>query len=218
MAAKLQRETQQAGEENKQRVDHNDNQPELGGPQLGVRQPELTLEVGVDTDIDGQEKIQNEHRKGEVQIHQRRQAGTDEHEGLVDTVHRVVEVVAVEGPLAVAHTRQGAVERVAVPVDHQSRRTQPQPANAVVREGEPQAGEERSEDTHHREHVGGDPLRLPPGKPHQGFLLHPVEERGLYAQRLLDFAHIVSLYHLNIPPTNAKCRRFIAHTLPFEHK
>lgn len=57
----------------------------------------------------------------------------------------MVEVIAIERPLCVAHTGDSAVQRIAEPVDDQAQARQPQPINAVVREEEPETAECRAE-------------------------------------------------------------------------
>ena len=55
-------------------------------------------------------------------MHKWRESGPDKHETFIDTVNSMVEIIAVYGTLAVADPGQGAVKRIAIPIDHQSKR------------------------------------------------------------------------------------------------
>ena len=116
------------GERREEHDDHAgqcDEDAELGGAKFGVGQAEFALQVGVDADVDGHEEVEDEDGQRQVEVHQWRQACPDEHQGFVDAVDGVVEVVAEDGPLGVADAGQGAIEGVAVPVHHQACHAEP---------------------------------------------------------------------------------------------
>ena len=70
----------------------------------------------------------------------------------------MVEVIAIERPLGVAHTGGRTVQRIAEPVDDQAQAGQPEPIDAVVCEEEPESAECRAEEPEPCQHVAGDPL------------------------------------------------------------
>ena len=117
----------QGGDGYEQCVCHNDDDAEFGGAEFEVGQAEFAFEVGVDADVDGEDKVDGVGQQGKVEMEEGREACADEHEAFVDAVDGVVDIVAVDGALAVADTCQGAVERVAKPVDKQSEGTEPEP-------------------------------------------------------------------------------------------
>ena len=166
----------EGGDGNKQGVGNDDNEAELGGAKLDVGETEFAFEVGVDAHVDGQDKVDGKSQEGELEVEEGGEAGTDEHEALVDAVDSVVDIVAVDGTLAVADTCKGAVERVAEPVDDQTGRAEPEPLYAPAGESEADGHHEGAECAHGGEHVGGDPSGQPFGYPYQGFLFQTVDE------------------------------------------
>ena len=137
--------------------------------------------MGVDADIDGEDEIDGVGQKGEIEVEEGGEAGADKHEAFVDAVDGVVDVVAVDGALAVEDPREGAVEGIAVPVDYKTEGAEPEPLDVVVGEDESDGYDEGSEGAHNGEHVGGYPAGLTLGKPHKYFLFSGVDERGLYS-------------------------------------
>ena len=125
------------------------------------------------------------------------EAQSDEHQALVDAVDRVVEVIAVDGALGVADPCEGAVERVAVPVDHEAEGCQPEEVDVLVHEHVARGDHQRSEEAYARQHVGGHPFRLVVCEPHQNLLLGGIEYGSLNSFSLLVFLHIVGLKHVS---------------------
>ena len=90
-------------DEDQQGVEQDGGHAEFGRAEAGVGQLEFRFQVRVHTDVEGQLQVNHQHGQGRVEVQERGQADTDEHESLVDAVHRVVEVVAVDGPLGLPH-------------------------------------------------------------------------------------------------------------------
>ena len=127
----------------------------------------------------------------QIEVQERGEAGTDEHESLIEAVHRVVDIVAVDGTLAVVDAGQGAVQRVAIPVDNHAEGTEPEPLDAVVGKDKADGHNEGTEGAQGGEHVRRDPAGLPLGQPYKGFLFKGVDYGGLDALRLLHDGLIV---------------------------
>ena len=110
------------GETDEKRIDNDEQQAEFGGAQFGIGEAEFASEMGIDTDIHGHKEVEDENYQSQIEMHKWREAGPDKHETFIDTVNSMVEIIAVYGTLAVADPGQGAVKRIAIPIDHQSKR------------------------------------------------------------------------------------------------
>ena len=88
----------------------------------------------------------------------------------------MVEVVAVNGPLGVAHARYGAVQRITVPVNDEAKNGEPEPIYAVVGEQESGEYQHRSDESHEGEGIGSNPFGLPFGKPYKDLFFGCVQE------------------------------------------
>ena len=87
-----------------QDIGNNDDEAELRRSHFAVRQFELAFEVGVDADINRERQISGITERRHAHVHQRRETRSDKHKRLGDGVDVMVEVIAVERPLGVAHT------------------------------------------------------------------------------------------------------------------
>ena len=93
------------------------DETEFCGAEFDIGEAEFAFKVCIDAYVDSEGQINGKGKQGQIEVQERGKAGTNEHEPFVYAVNSVVNVVAVDGSLAVANACQGAVERVAKPVD-----------------------------------------------------------------------------------------------------
>ena len=103
--------------QSEQSVDDYHDDPELSRPHTGICKLEFFLQMGIDADIDGHQQVKNQRKHSYFDVHQSRQTDSDENHHFVDGVDGVIEVVAIDRPLSLAHSGESAVQRVSVPID-----------------------------------------------------------------------------------------------------
>jgi len=116
--------------------------PRLGRPEPPIAEPEHAERLRLQVRVDREREIRDDQHQRDREVHVRGQPEAEPDERRRQRVGEVVEVVAVARPLGAPHARQGAVERVAQPLDDEQRRHPPQPPERAERR-EARGGDER---------------------------------------------------------------------------
>ena len=90
-------------DEDQQGVEHDGDDTEFSGTESGIGKLEFRPEMRIHADVEGELQVYHQHREGDVQVEEGREAEAYEHQGLVDAVDGMVDVIAVFGPLCIAH-------------------------------------------------------------------------------------------------------------------
>ena len=129
------------------------DQAKLCGAEAKVGEAELVLHNLADARVDGESEVARESEERYGQADEGREAGADEEERLVEHIDVVIQIIAVEGALGVAHTRHGTVEAVAIPIDKQTDDHQPEELEANIAEQEADEAHHGAQHTDERQRV-----------------------------------------------------------------
>ena len=111
------REFSQRADEDEEGVDKDHYDSEFSGTHLRICQPEFLFQMCVDAYVDGHQKVHDQGEQGYFKVDESGESYADEDHHFVYAVDGVVEVISIYRPLRLADAGEGAVKRVAVPID-----------------------------------------------------------------------------------------------------
>ena len=160
------------------RVGRDHEQPELRRTRARERDLEHVARDRHEVDVDHHQVVPDDEEERGGQLHQRRKPQADEDQKRRNRIALVVDVKAVALAADVADAGEGAIERIAPPVNDEAERRQPQPVQAVLREDVGGADHDGRDQPDHRQRVRRYPLGKPVGHARQGPLFE-ASDRGL---------------------------------------